>query len=164
MTKKRIEYIDVTKAVLMICLLWSHYRLISKFQSIDDNMLVWMNGTVRFFATFFMQTFFILTGFCSSFKERFAPYLWKNVKTILIPGITLCILDRYLYNVMPGKPFEHTPTAAEWLIDGGPWFIFALFLAKLIYWPIAGKSTKFRFLVCGGVCNRPYSSSILRCC
>lgn len=148
--KQRIEYIDIAKALLIIFLIWSHYRMISRFQEVDDSMLKWMGSIVKIFATFFMQTFFLLTGFCSSFKGQFKEYLWKNVKTILIPGIILCVLDRALYNALPGTPFEHTPSAMEWLVDGGPWFIFAMFWAKLLYWPMAHLSIKKQLAICWG--------------
>lgn len=76
--KQRIEYIDIAKALLIIFLVWSHYRMISRFQEVDDSMLKWMGSIVKIFATFFMQTFFLLTGFCSSFNGEFKEYLLEK--------------------------------------------------------------------------------------
>lgn len=148
--KQRIEYIDIAKALLILCLLYSHMFMIARFQGINDVVNATAKSFVPIYATFFMQTFFIITGLCSSFDTRFIPFLWKNAKTILIPGITLTILNRYIYNILPGNPFEHTPTALEWLIDGGPWFIIALFSAKLLYWFIHKLDIKRQLMIVWG--------------
>lgn len=150
--KQRIEYIDIAKALLILCLLYGHMFLIARYQGYNDNVNIFAKSFVRLYATFFMQTFFIITGLCSSFNLEFRPFLWKNTKTILIPGVTLTILDRYIYNLLPGNPFEYTPTAIDWLVDGGPWFIMALFSAKMIYWFISKLDVKKQLiLVWGGV-------------
>lgn len=147
MGKKRIEYIDIAKALLILCLLYGHMFMVARFQGYDDPVRNTLSKFVVIYATFFMQAFFIITGLCSSFNKKFGEYLWNNIKTILIPGVTLVIIDRYLYNILPGNPFEHTPTAFEWLTTGGPWFIFALFEAKLIYWAINKLAAKWQLLI-----------------
>lgn len=148
--KQRIEYIDIAKALLILCLLYGHMFLIARYQGYNDNVNIFAKSFVRLYATFFMQTFFIITGLCSSFNLEFRPFLWKNTKTILIPGVTLTILDRYIYNLLPGNPFEYTPTAIDWLVDGGPWFIMALFSCKLIYWFIYKLDIKKQLIIVGG--------------
>lgn len=149
--KQRIEYIDIAKALLILCLLYGHMFMIARFQGYNDNVNNFAKSFVRLYATFFMQSFFIITGLCSSFNLEFKSFLWKNTKTILIPGITLTILDRFIYNLLPGNPFEYTPTAIDWLVDGGPWFIIALFSCKIIYWFIYKLDIKKQLvLVWGG--------------
>lgn len=148
--KQRIEHIDIAKALLILCLLYGHMFLIARYQGYNDNVNIFAKSFVQLYATFFMQTFFIITGLCSSFNLEFRPFLWKNTKTILIPGVTLTILDRYIYNLLPGNPFEYTPTAIDWLVDGGPWFIMALFSCKLIYWFIYKLDIKKQLIIVGG--------------
>lgn len=148
--KQRIEYIDIAKALLILCLLYGHMFMIARFQGYNDNVNTFAKSFVRLYATFFMQSFFIITGLCSSFNTDFKPFLWKNTKTILIPGITLTILNRYLYNLLPGNPFEYTPSVIEWFIDGGPWFIIALFSCKIIYWFIYKLKIKKQLILVGG--------------
>lgn len=134
--KKRIDYIDVAKALLIFCLIIGHYMLHSNMQGVEDVSFAYARPYIKLYATFFMQTFFIISGLCSSFNTPFTQYLWKNSKTILIPGIVLTIINRYIYNALPGNGFEHTPTFIEWFVDGGPWFIFAMFEAKILFWLI----------------------------
>lgn len=149
--KQRIEYIDIAKAFLILCLLYGHLFLIARLQGYNDIVNSYATRPCKIYATFFMQAFFIFTGLCSSFnKTEFLPFLWKNIKTILIPGITLTILDRWLYNSLPGFSFEHTPSAVEWLIDGGPWFIIALFCSKILYWFICKLEIRTQLLLCWG--------------
>lgn len=147
MAAKRIEYIDIAKALLILCLLYGHMFMVARLQGFEDATHTSLVKVTRIYATFFMQAFFLITGLCSSFNKKFGQYLWNNTKTILIPGVTLVIIDRYLYNSLPGNPFEHTPTAIEWLTTGGPWFIFALFEAKLIYWAINKLAAKWQLLI-----------------
>lgn len=147
MNSKRIDYIDVAKALLILCLLYGHMFMVAKFQGHSDIIRNECAGFVKIYATFFMQTFFLITGLCSSFKRPFVQYLKNNTKTILVPGITLVVLCRYLYNICPGEPFSHTPSATEWLVTGGPWFIFALFEAKLLYWVINKFNYKMQLLI-----------------
>lgn len=147
MAAKRIEYIDIAKALLILCLLYGHMVMVARLQGFEDATHTNLVKVTRIYATFFMQAFFLITGLCSSFNKKFGQYLWNNTKTILIPGVTLVIIDRYLYNSLPGNPFEHTPTAIEWLTTGGPWFIYALFEAKLIYWAINKLAAKWQLLI-----------------
>ena len=145
---KRIDYFDIAKALLILCLLWGHYVLISRFQGIRDDMTIWMGSLSKLYTTFFMQSFFIITGLCTTFNIGFKAFLWKNIKTILIPGLFLCFVDRFLYNSFPGVPFEHTPTFVEWFVDGSPWFIMALFWAKLLYWFIVKLKIRSQIIIC----------------
>lgn len=148
--KQRIEYIDIAKALLIICLLYGHMFMIARFQGYNDVINTTAKSFVPIYATFFMQAFFIITGLCSSFETEFIPFLWKNTKTILIPGISLTVLNRLVYNSLPGAPFEYTPSALDWLVDGGPWFIIALFSAKVIYWFIHKYDVKTQLMIVWG--------------
>lgn len=148
---KRIEYLDTAKAILIMCLLYGHYLLHAQIQGICDDSILGMQKLVKLYAAFFMQAFFIITGFCSSFISTFWAFLIKNVKTILIPGITLTILNRFIYNVMPCVPFPAEHSALDWLIDGGPWFIFALFEAKIFFYFISRLKIGFQVTICMGL-------------
>lgn len=144
----RIEYIDTAKAILILCLLYGHYLLNARVQGVCDDTIVCMQRLVKLYAAFFMQSFFIITGFCSSFKTPFGAFLMKNVKTILIPGITLTVLNRWLYGVMPGRPLPSSHSALDWLIDGGPWFIMALFEAKILFYFISRLKIGSQVAIC----------------
>ena len=137
--KERIQYLDTTKGILMLCLLYGHMRLISNGMGINDLVLRGINTTVGFYVCFFMQTFFIITGFCSSFNVPFREFLWKNVKTLIFPALVLTIISFTVEaSMLPGSWWNSFKgmllTLPNWLVDGGPWFIISLFWAKVLFW------------------------------
>lgn len=93
---------------------------------------------MRFYASFFMQTFFIITGLCSTFSIQFPKFLWKNIKTLIIPAAILVVISSYILDIFSSTPlsFNHFEELLTWYNQGGPWFILALFWAKILYWPI----------------------------
>lgn len=150
--KPRIQYLDTTKGILMLCLLYGHMRIISNGMGINDFVLRGVNTTVGFYVCFFMQTFFIITGFCSSFNIPFREYLWKNVKTLLIPAFILTIISFCVESAMSSGPWWNSftgllSTLPSWLTDGGPWFIISLFWAKILFWFILKIDMKWQICV-----------------
>ena len=143
--KERIKYIDVAKGILICCLVWGHMSIISREYGMDDKVLHGVNATIRLYGAFFMQTFFIITGLCSSFAIPFREYIWKNVKTLVLPAIFISLL--LLLFQLPFTGFSSNcrsilTSNKDWFLIGGPWFIWALFYAKLIFWGIAKMNTK----------------------
>ena len=65
--KPRITYIDVAKGILICCLLYGHIRVYGPMDGLQDDVMQFMSKTGPLYGAFFMQTFFIITGFCSSF-------------------------------------------------------------------------------------------------
>ena len=96
-----------------------------------------------------MQTFFIITGFCSSFKVGFKDFLWKNIKTLLIPSILLFLFSEY-YKMIVFQADNHPfVLLLDWLTTGGPWFIITMFWAKIIYYGIYKLSVKYQIALMG---------------
>lgn len=140
MQKQRIGYIDTAKGVLILCLLFGHCRVLSKWEGLDDPILKLMGSGIGAYRPFFMQTFFLITGFCSTLKIGFWPFLLKNLKTLMLPAV---LLDMLGYGIMAAafgaaQPFTaYLAGFASWLTTGGPWFIFAVFWAKILFWGIS---------------------------
>ena len=140
MPQQRIGYIDTAKGILILCLLFGHCRIISGWQGMDDPVLHVMGAGIGAYRPFFMQTFFLITGFCSTFAVGFWPFLGKNLKTLILPAM---LLDLLCFGIMAmvggnGQSFgAHLAGFAAWLSTGGPWFIFALFWAKILLWVIS---------------------------
>lgn len=146
--KERIRYIDVAKGILICCLVWGHMSIISREYGMDDKVLHGVNATIRLYGAFFMQTFFIITGLCSSFAIPFKEYVWKNVKTLVLPAIFITLLVRLIK--LPFVGFNTDVIAImtsikDWFLIGGPWFIWALFYAKMLFWMIFKLNTKAQF-------------------
>ena len=88
----RIPWIDISKGILILCLVYGHHKLFAMRSGYEDGVTVFIQHSMRFYAVFFMQTFFIITGLCSSFTTQFSKFIWKNVKTLLIPAALLVVL------------------------------------------------------------------------
>lgn len=148
--KERIEYIDVAKGILITCLLYGHSYIYGNFVGVDEQAMHLLGKTFKIYGCFFMQAFFLITGFCSSFTQPFGQYLWKCLKTILIPGILLSFLGNVLWNIGGGNWQSITRNfinLRNWFITGGEWFIVALFWAKILMWFILKFPQKTQIVI-----------------
>lgn len=149
--EKRIEYIDVAKGILIICLLYGHSYIYGRFVGVDEEAMHLLGRTFKIYGCFFMQTFFLITGFCSTFNLQFKEYVWKSLKTILFPGMMLSFLGNSLWDIGVGNGYQtiikNFLMLGNWLATGGEWFIIALFGAKILMWFILKFSFKMQILI-----------------
>lgn len=146
--KVRINYLDIVKGLLIVCLFYGHYLLRTK--EIGSIVCVEeLNLLVAVYDTFFMQTFFIVSGYCSSFNADFREYLYKLLKSLLFPAIVLTLISSYLDDILLGRPitFNHIYEFQTWFNLGAPWFIVSLFWCKLIYWFVNKLNFKTQFVI-----------------
>lgn len=140
MTKKRFHNVDIFKGICLILVVIHHAPLayMGHF-ALKGSFLWYINNII---ISFFMPAFFVATGYCTSFKQNFRVYLWKNIKSILIPCYGLYYLNRYLENLNVWL-FEDSSwmTLSHWLAPGLKtfieeggfyWFLSALFIAKIL--------------------------------
>ena len=148
MQQQRIGYIDTAKGILILCLLFGHLRVVAKLEGLDDPVLRMVGAGIGAYRPFFMQTFFLITGFCSTFRIGFREFLLKNLKTLILPAV---LLDLLCFGIMAaigdsGQSFgAHLAGFASWFTEGGPWFIYALFWAKLMFWGISRLPRPYQF-------------------
>ena len=92
--RKRLEYIDVAKGIMISLLVFHHYP--SSMGGIAvahiDEIKCWQ----EWFIVFFMPAFFFITGFCSNFNKPFKEFLISNLKVLLIPAILFIVINRLL--------------------------------------------------------------------
>ena len=109
----------------------------------DCTTVEWVHQSCNFFIPFYMPCFFVITGFCSSFKKHFATFLWQSFKTIILPGITLSLM----LMVMDLNMRSIAALLKDVIIYGGRyWFLSSLFLARVIYWLISNILKKASIL------------------
>lgn len=66
---KRIEYIDVCKGMLILLVLIHHIPQAGNWAcGMDSLVLDYINGYSFIVCSFFMQAFFVVSGYCSSFS------------------------------------------------------------------------------------------------
>lgn len=148
-TKLRIKYIDIAKGILICCLLYGHMLLFARMEGMNDSVMRVMQKSIPLYNCFFMQTFFFITGFCSSFNKEFKLYLWRNIKSLIIPSIILVTLSEYVLAAVIDQRFDITPLKelSLWFIDGGPWFIITLFWGKILFYFINRLKTLHQIIL-----------------
>lgn len=87
--RPRIAYIDIAKGILILCMLYGYIRVYGPMEGMNDPVMHVMSHTSGLYGAFFMQSFFIITGFCTSFTGGGKKYIWKNIKTLLFPSMLL---------------------------------------------------------------------------
>ena len=115
--KKRLPYIDTAKGILMICLLYGHMHIYAEMVGYHNEGMKLMQQLVPLYASFFMQTFFVITGYCSTFRIGLKPYVWKNAKTLILPAVVLGIVGSVC-----DLPFDGVKPPEELLADAGDYF------------------------------------------
>ena len=133
MQKTRLNYIDVAKGILILMVVYGHvYWVLSKILLIKNVALEDYGNIQNIWIAFYMPAFFMLTGYVSSFKKPFLPFLRKQLKTLILPAISLFVLSQILTFLFYDRNFSLGIIGA---IKGqGFWFLYALFVAKILYY------------------------------
>lgn len=143
MKKKRIEYIDIAKGLLICFLCFHHFPQAVKQVGLPQGDYTCVYFTYKFYACYFMQAFFFITGFCTNFKLDFFSFFTKNLKMLVIPAICFDIISRVFDYVIIARP-----TKDVFDLRLGFWFLWTLFFCKMLYWLLAKKqSTSILILV-----------------
>lgn len=145
----RLQYIDTAKGILILFLLYGHSTLYTRMLGYEDDSMSLWGKFIPWYNAFFMPAFFIITGFCSTYKYEFKEYLWKNIKTLLIPAVVIVTTYHYINDLLlhNSLSFQHLTDLRFWIFDKGPWFIFALFWCKILYWFLYKLSLKKRIVL-----------------
>lgn len=129
--KPRIGYIDSTKGILILLLIFHHipyvgfqvFRYSNSLVNQVSEMQMWLCGS------YFMQTFFLITGFCSNYNKGFVQFLKTQLKTLLLPMLLFSVLRVHPTSLHEAKGF------ALFILKNGSsyWFLSSLFCAKILY-------------------------------
>lgn len=133
---KRNVSIDIAKGILIILMLYNHTAVYSFLAGMNDPVANFIEDSKSLFTVFFMQSFFLITGYCTSFNRKFGSFLWRNVKTLVIPAFLLGKIGSIISGIFFDSAINLSfiPTFINWFNGHGPWFIVTLFFCKLIYW------------------------------
>lgn len=128
MVKERLHYIDVTKGVLIIFLCVFHLGVASRRAGIDVDtpyMFFWDMPQV-FFICFYIQCFYIITGYCSNFESTPTSFLKKQAKQLLIPLLFFSFINECILPFINEFDGIHLQSIASL------WFFKALLIGKII--------------------------------
>lgn len=135
MGKERITFFDTTKGLLMLFLVWGHMIIFAKSLGIESDFNLVIQNSVPFYRVFFMQTFFFITGYCTSWDKTFKTALVKNLKTIIFPAFVFLPFTWFTRWILQGTTSlaDLAKVFTEYITVGIPWFLASLFITKMMY-------------------------------
>ena len=138
-TKKRLEYVDVAKGLLIAFVFLGHMAKSLNPDGTDEFLSMFTRVRGYLWTAYYMPAFFVITGFCSNFSKPFKLYFVSNVKRLIIPAIVL------VFPISIAELFFHKVNLNGFLIQvflTSFWFLRSLFISKIIFYFIY-KFTKY---------------------
>lgn len=84
-----------------------------------------------------MPLFFVISGFCFSYRGDYGSYIVKKVKRLMVPYVVFNVIDmvfRKALSSLVNRPRGIWESVVKMLFYGGEfWFLYALFLIFLFY-------------------------------
>ena len=140
----RLVYIDVTKGYLMIMVLFHHILwILIDLQKINNEVLFALNSLQRLFLCFFMPCFFIISGYCSSFKGNTLAFIIKGFKQLIIPNCFFSILHMIITDNVSIERYLSI------IINYGGyfWFLSAIFCSRVLLFILKKKIANSNTLI-----------------
>ena len=140
----RLVYIDVTKGYLKIMVLFHHILwILIDLQKINNEVLFALNSLQRLFLCFFMPCFFIISGYCSSFKGNTTAFIIKGFKQLIIPNCFFSILHMIITDNVSIERYLSI------IINYGGyfWFLSAIFCSRVLLFILKKKIANSNTLI-----------------
>jgi fucose 4-O-acetylase-like acetyltransferase len=122
----RMHHIDIAKGALILCLLISHFGIALARNNTGTQFFAPILYWVPLFSIFFMQCFFIMSGYCSNFNLDGKTYFKKIIKQLIVPYIFLGFLNGIASHFLIPNDFNGFFTCF--------WFLNALIISKTFVW------------------------------
>lgn len=135
----RLHYIDITKGTLILCLLISHFGIALEKNDVGTQFFAPILYWTPLFSTFFMQCFFLITGYCSNLNLSGKDYLEKLLRQIIVPYIFFGFLNGLASHFLIPDYFHGFFTCF--------WFLNALVISKTIVWGLKRSIAKDGYVV-----------------
>lgn len=132
----RIKYLDIAKGILIIMLVFAHFRTGVNKADFEDDHFKYVYGWNSIFTCFYMPAFFLISGYCSNFKKDFKTFLNSLFKSLVLPLFALSLINDAAMALIVNHQ-DLYPVLTETLKSGGTlWFIQALIIAKVVCYVI----------------------------
>ena len=132
----RINYLDITKGVLIILLVFAHFRTGVNRTSFENDYFKYVYGWNSIFTCFYMPAFFLISGYCSNFKKDLKIFIKSLFKNLVLPLIILSLINDTA-KVLIVYHQDLSFVLLKTLKSGGTlWFVQALIIAKMICYSI----------------------------
>jgi len=135
--KKRYVEIDSMKGFAIFFVILGHAIILFPINLHENDYCRWL---FDFVSAVHVPLFFIVSGFCFSFKNGFKDFLKKKFFRIVLPYLIFNIFD-IIPRVLLPSVVNHSKSLSEsiiaiFLTGGGYWFLYTLFFVFLIYVPL----------------------------
>lgn len=131
MPTERIRYFDIAKGILIILLVFAHFRSAVARMPYESPYFEYVYGWNNIFTCFYMPAFFIVSGYCSNFNKKAGVFFSSLLKSLFLPIITLTLLaDIASSMIYHENIFSKIASSISW--NFGPWFLWALLWGKII--------------------------------
>ena len=131
--KKRVE-IDALKGIAIFLVVLGHSIVFYPINMHDNAACDFL---FRWLSSVHMPLFFVVSGFCFSYKTSYRDYIYKKIKRILVPYIVFNLLDtlpRYLFSNLVNRPRNIEDSIYRMVFQGGEyWFLYTLFIIFLLF-------------------------------
>ena len=94
--EKRLNWIDSSKGLLILLVVLGHITIYANANHINNPIFNEIGNSYGLYSPFYMAAFFVITGFVSNFDKPYREFLSSNIKSLLIPSITLILLSVFL--------------------------------------------------------------------
>lgn len=132
--KKYYIEIDTLKGLSIFCVLLCHAIILYPVNLLEDEF--WRE-VFKLFGSVPMPLFFLVSGYCFSYKGDYKKYIMAKISRILLPYIVFGLIDivpRQLLSSLVNRPSSITESLKSMLLYGGQyWFLYTLFAIFLIY-------------------------------
>lgn len=126
--------IDALKGIAIFLVVLGHsiieYPIDLHQNAVCNFIFRWLSGV-------HMPLFFLISGFCFSYRGEYKPFIFKKIKRILIPYLAFNLIDmfpRFLFPDLVNRSRGIGDSIQRILLEGGEyWFLYVLFLIFLIY-------------------------------
>ena len=122
----RLHHIDITKGTLILCLLVSHFGVALNGNNVGTQFFAPILYWTPLFSVFFMQCFFLITGYCSNLNISGKLYFEKLLRQLIVPYVFLGGLNGLASHFLMADNFHGFFTTF--------WFLNALIISKTIVW------------------------------
>ena len=131
-SKKHIQEIDALKGWAIFSVVLGHAIIV---YPIDLHANYYCSVLFAFFSSFHVRLFFLVSGFCFSFRGDYLEYIKKKVFRLLIPYYSFCMIEMIAKLVFSGqinRPRSMGEFITRMLFYGGDyWFLWTLFMMFL---------------------------------
>lgn len=134
MEKRRNNYIDAIRGFAILLVILGHSIIV---YPINLHEIQWCKILYQFIYSFHMPLFFLVSGFCFSYKNQLKSFLIKKIKRIVLPYLCFSLLDllsRIIFVNLVNRRFSAIEEIDRIFFYGGEyWFLYVLFELYIIF-------------------------------